>query len=77
MESMIIDLSQTVYELCMKDPEVVDILAELGFRDIARPGMLATAGRFMTIPKGARLKGIQVDDIKAAFISRGYQVKEG
>ena len=77
MESLIIDLSQTVYEVCMKNPEVADILTDLGFRDITKPGMLATAGRFMTISKGARQKGISIEEIKAAFIRRGYQVKEG
>lgn len=77
MKSKIIDLGQTVYELCMKDPEIADILAELGFWDITKHGMLGTAGRFMTIPKGARMKDIQIDDIKAAFARRGYQVKEG
>jgi len=38
--------------------------------------MLATAGRFMTIPKGAALKKISLERIKQAFIENGYKIKE-
>ncbi len=47
MEEKILDMSKTVYELCTADPEILPILAELGFTDITKPGMLVTAGRFM------------------------------
>ena len=76
MKNKIIDLSQTVYELCSVDPQVTIILARLGFRDITKPGMLGTAGRLMTIPKGAKLKGMELKVIKVAFLEYGYQVKE-
>lgn len=42
-------LSKTVYELCKEYPEIADILSGLGFHDILKPGMIQTAGRFMTI----------------------------
>lgn len=47
-----IDLKKTVYEICTEYPEVKDILAGLGFRDITKPGMLNTVGKLMTIPGG-------------------------
>ncbi|HPZ51913.1 MAG TPA: DUF1858 domain-containing protein, partial [Clostridia bacterium] len=40
-----------------------------------KPGMLQTAGRFMTIPKGAKLKKIDLETIKKKFIDLGYVVK--
>ena len=46
-----INLNHTVYELCMEYPEISDLLNEMGFHDIVKPGMMQTAGRFMTIPK--------------------------
>jgi hypothetical protein len=46
----------------------------VGFSEIAKPGMLATVGRVMTIPKGARMRGIKLDKIIAAFEQRGYEV---
>lgn len=72
----VIDLRRTVYELCSSDPEVIEVMAELGFEQITQPGMLQSAGRFMTIPKGARLKKLDMDVIKKAFLDRGYSIEE-
>lgn len=49
-----IDLRQPIQKLCAQYPELIDIMRELGFTEITEPGMLATAGRFMTIPKVQR-----------------------
>ena len=70
-----IDLSKTVYELSREYPEIVDIMKELGFESITNEGMLNTAGRFMTIPKGAAMKGISMEKISQAFESKGYSIK--
>ncbi len=72
-----IDLSRSVHSLCSEYPEIASIMARLGFTDIVKPGMLATAGRFMTIPKGAAMKNIDMDKIKAALIQNGFELKEG
>jgi len=76
LEEKIIDFSKTVYELCKADEQIAVILAGLGFKDILRPGMLATAGRFMTIPKGAAFRKIDMDIIKSAFIAQGYKIHQ-
>ena len=52
-----IDLSKTVYELVQEFPELVEVMKEIGFSAIANPAMLKTAGRVMTIPKGALCGG--------------------
>lgn len=72
----VIDFSKTVYELCRENPEVIDIMKELGFENITNPAMLNTAGRFMTIPKGAVMKGLELGKIKEEFARRGYGIKE-
>lgn len=69
-----IDLAKSVYELCREYPELVEILKETGFKDIANPGMLNTAGRFMNIPKGAMMKGIHMEDVMKAFEAKGFKV---
>lgn len=51
-----IDFSKTLFELVTEYPEVKQIMSELGFNAINQPGMLQTAGRYMTIPKGAQMK---------------------
>jgi hypothetical protein len=71
-----IDLKKTVYDICKDNPEVLQIMKDLGFEQITNPGMLNTAGRFMTIPKGAAMKNFSMDKIKDAFESKGYIVKE-
>lgn len=76
MADKVVDLSRTVYELCTADPGILTILVELGFADVARPGMLATAGRLMTIPKGAAMKKKDLEEIKQCFIDHGYEIKE-
>jgi hypothetical protein len=48
---------------------------EIGFKEIAQPGMLQTAGRYMTIPKGARMKKIPLEEIVATFKANGFTVK--
>ncbi|HAF60417.1 MAG TPA: DUF1858 domain-containing protein [Bacillota bacterium] len=71
----IIDFSKSVSDICKEYPEVMDIMRELGFENLS-PAMLATVGRFMTIPKGAQMKKLDLETIKEEFRRRGYEVKE-
>lgn len=72
----IIDLSRSIHDICSHYPDVAEIMQELGFTDITKPGMLNTAGRFMTLPKGAAMKGISLDKIKEAFEKYGYKLQD-
>lgn len=72
-----IDLRRTVFDLCEANPAVADIMCELGFTDIVKPGMLQTAGRLMTIPLGAKMKHIAMDTVRQAFATHGYEIEEG
>jgi hypothetical protein len=73
--SKTIDLSKTVYELCTEDPSIIEIMKELGFEQITKQGMLQSAGRMMTIPKGARMRKIDLSLIIETFENHGYSVK--
>ncbi|MDF2699802.1 MAG: threonyl-tRNA synthetase [Haloplasmataceae bacterium] len=48
----------------------------LGFENIANPMMLNTAGRFMTIKKGAEMKKIDLEKVKEEFIRNGFKIIE-
>jgi hypothetical protein len=72
----ILDFNKSLLELSKEYPEIVEIMKELGFIQIAMPGMLNTVGRFMTIPKGAASKGISIDKVKEIFESKGYKIVE-
>lgn len=69
-------LSKSVYELCQLYPELPEILHDMGFKDITRPGMLASVGRFMTIPKGAAAKKIDLALLKQQLEGHGFTVKD-
>jgi hypothetical protein len=71
-----INLNRTVYDICTEYPEVLDILKDIGFSEIVKPGMLNTAGRFMTIPKGSVLRKINMEMIKKAFWDKDFELFE-
>lgn len=70
----IINLNDTVYEICKKNNEVIEIMRDLGFDGITNPALLNTAGRVMTISKGAKMKKIDLGLIIKEFENRGYTV---
>ncbi len=72
----VIDLNKSVHDLCRDYPDVVELLRGLGFDQITNPAMLNTAGRFMTIPKGAVMKGVDLGRIKRELESKGFRIKE-
>ena len=72
----IINLNESIYDIYNKNPEIADIMYEYGFHDIVKPGMIQSAGRIMTIPKGAAMKKLDIEEIKKDLISRGYEVQE-
>ena len=67
-----LDLSKSVYDLVTEYPEVVDIMKELGFTEITNKVMLNFVGKIMTIPKGAKMKGVSMIDIVGAFMKAGF-----
>ena len=77
MADKMLDLNKSVYELTQEYPEVVEIMASLGFTDITKKAMLMSVGRVMTIPKGAKMKGIAMEKILAAFKEHGFIVADG
>jgi hypothetical protein len=70
------DLDDTVYSLCTKNPELVDFLAELGFSEITKPGMLNSAGRFMTLRRGAAFRRIPIETVVSALEARGFDTTQ-
>ncbi|WP_279282094.1 DUF1858 domain-containing protein [Enterococcus gallinarum] len=69
------DFSKNLFDLVSEHPEIKDIMSNLGFTAINKPGMLQTAGRYMTIPKGAQMKKIPLEKIIQSFENQGFLVK--
>jgi len=71
----IIDSNKSVFEISQLHPEAIQVLATLGFKDILLPGMLQSAGRMMTIRKGATMKKIDWLLIESTFSEKGFLIK--
>lgn len=71
-----INLEKPVHDICREYPEVIEIMKELGFENITNPAMLNTVGRYMTISKGAAVKGINLDKIREVFAEKGYVISQ-
>lgn len=69
-----IDLKLSIFELIQKYPELLDVMVELGFTDITKPAMLRSVGKLMTIPKGAKMKHISMDEIKEKLAENGFTI---
>ena len=68
-----LDLSRSVFDLAGEFPELIDIMVDLGFSEVSNPAVRASVGRVMTIPKGARMKGIPLDHVVSALRERGFE----
>ncbi len=69
-----LDLSKSVYKLTKKYPELIDILKDLGFTEITNTAMRHSVGKFMTIPKGATMKGIDMMAVVARLMQEGFSL---
>lgn len=69
-----LNLNQTVFELTQEYPELVDILAGLGFTEITKKFMLQSVGKIMTIPRGAEVKKISMMDVVTTLKDNGFEL---
>lgn len=69
-----LDLNKTVYELTQEYPELINIMAELGFTEITKKGMLRSVGKMMTIPRGAKMKNIPMTNIVTSLMRQGFEL---
>ncbi|NLX64334.1 MAG: DUF1858 domain-containing protein [Clostridiaceae bacterium] len=75
--SKVIDLKKPVYELVKQYPEISGIMKSIGFEKISDPLMVNTVGRYMTIPKGAAIKKLNLDTVIKEFEAKGFTVIQG
>ena len=76
MDKKYINLNESVNALCTQYPEVVSILANLGFTEIVKPLMLNTVGKLMTLPKVAAMRNIDLEQVMQSLREHGYYIEE-
>lgn len=69
-----ISLEDTIYEIVTMFPELKEILWELGFKEIIKPGMLQTFGKHMNLKKGATAKRLELSEIIVKLEAHGFSV---
>ena len=72
----VLNLNKPVAELISEFPELKDTMVTLGFKQITNPAALKTVGKVMTIPKGAQMKGFDLDEVIAFLEEEGYTVQQ-
>ena len=70
----IISLDDSIYKLVSDYPEIKDILFELGFTDIIKPGMIQTVGKFMNLRKGAVAKKLDLAEVIRKLEEAGFLI---
>ena len=71
----VIDFRKNVFEITEEHPEVIEIMVELGFKDMGNAVVRKTAGKMMTIPMGCRMKGISLEEVVRELEKNGYVLK--
>ncbi len=69
-----LDLNKSIYELTQEYPELIEIMAGLGFTEITKKAMLNSVGKLTTIPKGAKMKNISMMYVVTTLMSNGFQL---
>lgn len=70
-----IDGNKTVYVLIQENPELKDVLVNLGFTPLNDPKMLNTVGRMMSLNNGAKQIKLDREDLKAGLREANFELK--
>ena len=71
-----VDFNDYLANIIQQYPELLDILYDLGFTQIKAPGMLQTAGKFMSLKMGCDLRKIDINALENYLIALGYTVND-
>lgn len=72
-----INLDQSIFILLDQYPDLIDVLFDFGFTQIKLPGMIQSAGRFMTLRKGCEMRKLDIGILVSILNNLGYTIKEG
>lgn len=70
-----IDGNKTVYVLIKENPELKDVLVNLGFTPLDDPKMLNTVGRMMSLNNGAKQIKLDQEDLKTGLREANFELE--
>lgn len=76
-----LNLTRSVYELTEEHPELIPILAELGFKGIVKPLTRRTIAKHVTLPEGCKMRKVPLEQVvlrlrEAGFVVTGVSIDE-
>ncbi|WP_028328683.1 DUF438 domain-containing protein [Brachyspira alvinipulli] len=72
----LIDINDTVYNICSRYPKLKEALYELGFNNIKNPIMFNTAAKVITLKGALKFKKINFNKLKHKFNEYGFDLKK-
>lgn len=72
----IININTKIKELATEYPEIKEIMKSLGFENIMNPVMLNTAGKVITLKKGAQMKDIDLNLVYQKFQQHNFILED-
>ena len=69
-----INISDSIYDLCIKYPKIKEALFDLGFDKIKNPIMFNTVSKIMTLEKAAKMKNIDNDELRKKLNEYGFEL---
>ncbi len=69
-----IDVNKTLFELTGQYPELIDILADLGFMGVKNPIVRKTLGKKTNLREGCKRQGKNLDEVIAKLEEKGFTV---
>ncbi|WP_052465418.1 DUF1858 domain-containing protein [Thermotoga profunda] len=75
MQTKEIDLDKTIFELTDQYPELIEILAQMGFLGVKNPLIRNTLGRKTTLREGCKKQGKDLKQVVEELRKNGFTVK--
>ena len=70
----VIDPDQTIADLTEQYPDLISVLAEIGFAGVRNPATRKSLGRMITLRKGCGIQGKSLDEVAVALLPAGFQI---
>lgn len=69
-------MNQTIHEILQVEPNLLQVLIDLGFGPLANPLTLKSVGKVMTLEKAVDHIGLDKNILKASFLEMGVSIDE-
>jgi len=69
-----VDPDRTVFELTEAHPELIELLAGLGFAGVRSAATRATMGRVITLRKGCVIQGKNLEVVASVLAASGFRL---